>query len=186
MLSLNKLEKVIELEERLRNDYQEQLDAKTAEIEDLVKQQAELQATIDSQQATVSQQLETITELSGKASANQRDEQLNRELNNRADKLQEEVAELKRRVKTLQKDLAEERAENKTLKQFDPPRMKKNLDSSKKKLAEKTRANEALQKSLNTSKAENAELQTKVKELESRLAELEPEQATEEAEEVAA
>ncbi len=181
MLSLNKLEKVIELEERLRNDYQEQLDAKTVDIEDLIKKQAELQATIDSQQATVSQQLETITELSGKASANQRVEQLNRELNNRADKLQEEVAELKKRVKTLQKDLAEERAETKTLKQFDPPRMKKNLDSSKKKLAEKTRANEALQKSLNTSKAENAELQARIKELESRLAELEPEQEAEEA-----
>lgn len=181
MLSLNKLEKVIELEERLRNDYQDQLDAKTAEIADLVNKQAELQATIDTQKATVAQQLETITDLSSKATANARVEQLNRELNNRADKLQEELTELKKRVKTLQKDLADERAENKTLKQFDPARMKKNLDSGKKKLAEKTRANELLQKSLNTSKAENAELQAKLKELESRLAELEPEQEAEEA-----
>ncbi len=183
MLSLNKLEKVIELEERLRNEYQDQLNAKTREIDGLVASQAELQATVETQQATIAQQLETITDLSTKATANQRVEQLNRELNNRADKLQAETTELKKRVKSLQKDLAEERTENKSLKQFDPARMKKNLDASKKKLAEKTRANELLQKAMNTTKTENAELQARIKELEARLAELEPapEQETEEA-----
>lgn len=181
MLSVNKLEKVIELEEKLRDEYQSQLSAKTADIDNHVKKQLELQATIDSQQATIEQQLETITGLSGKATANQRVEQLNRELTNRADKLQEEVTDLKKRVKSLQKDLAEERAENKTLKQFDPARMKKNLDSSKKKLADKTRTNELLQKAMSTTKTENAELQRKVKDLETRLAELEPDQDTEEA-----
>jgi len=108
-------------------------------------------------------------------------EQLNRELTNRTEKLQEELTDLKKRVKTLQKDLAEERAQNKTLTQFDPARMKKNLDANKKKLAEKTRATEVLQKSLNTSKSENSELQSKLKELEAKLAELEPSQETEEA-----
>ncbi len=181
MLSLNKLEKVIELEEQLRSEYQSQLDSKTAEINSHVQKQSELQAIIDTRQATIEQQLATITELSGKATANQRTEQLNRELTNRAEKLQDEVAELKRRVKTLQKDLAEERAETKALKQFDPARMKKNLDAGKKKLAEKTRANEVLQKSLNASKSENAELQSTIKELEARLAELEPGQDAEEA-----
>jgi chromosome segregation ATPase len=181
MLSLNKLEKVIELEEQLRSEYQSQLDSKTEEINSHVQKQSELQAIIDARQATIEQQLATITELSGKATANQRTEQLNRELTNRAEKLQDEVTELKRRVKTLQKDLADERAETKALKQFDPARMKKNLDAGKKKLAEKTRANEVLQKSLSASKSDNAELQCKIKELEARLAELERGQDAEEA-----
>mgnify|MGYP001821936210 CR=1 FL=1 len=187
MLSLNKLEKVIELEEKLRNEYEKQLQAKTAEIEALTRQQSELQETVESQKVTIEKQLATITDLSGKSEANQRVEQLNRELNNRAEKLQDEVTELKKRVKTLQKDLGEERAENKALKQFDPPRMKKNLDANKKKLAEKTRANDLLQKSLNKTKSENTEMERKVKELEAKLAELEPgqepevEQAQEEA-----
>ena len=187
MVSLNKLEKVIELEEKLRNEYEKQLNSKTAEIESLNKKQAELLETVDSQKATIEKQLATITDLSSKSEANQRVEQLNRELNNRAEKLQDEVAELKKRVKSLQKDLAEERTENKALKQFDPPRMKKNLDANKKKLAEKTKANDLLQKSLNKAKSENTELEHKVKELEAKLAELEPgeesgvEQAQEEA-----
>ena len=181
MLSLNKLEKVIELEEQLRSEYQSQLDSKTEEINSHIQKQSELQAIIDTRQATIDQQLATITDLSGKATANQRIEQLNRELTNRAEKQQDELAELKKRMKTLQKDLADERAETKALKQFDPARIKKNLDSGKKKLAEKTRANEVLQKSLNASKNENAELQRKLKEVEARLAELEPEQDAEEA-----
>ena len=52
--------------------------------------------------------------------------------------------------------------------------MKKNLDASKKKLAERTTANELLQKSLNRTKNDKAELEHKVKELEAKLAELEP------------
>ncbi len=173
MLSVNKLEKVIELEEQLRTEYQSQLEAKAAEIDRLVNRQAELEAAIETRKATIDKQLETITDLSEKATANQRVEQLNRELTNRAEKLQDEVSTLKKRVKTLQKELVAEREENKALKQFDPPRMKKNLDANKKKLAEKTRANEVLQKSLNKTKAENIELQRKVEELESRLEEQE-------------
>jgi hypothetical protein len=51
-LTLNKLEKVVELEEQLRSQYQGQLDEKAASIEALTKKQDELQATIDSHQAT--------------------------------------------------------------------------------------------------------------------------------------
>lgn len=169
MLTANKLEKIMELEDNLRSEYQAKLDAKTAELEEcqqqLASQKTDMQATID-------KQLETITELSRKGSAGANLEQKNRELGNRSEKLQEEVTSLKKRVKTLQKDLAEERTENKSLKQFDPARMKKNLDATKKKLAEKTRGNELLQKSLNKSKAEVAEQQRKVKELEAKLTEL--------------
>ena len=77
-------------------------------------------------------------------------------------------------MKTLQKDLAEARAENKTLKQYDPARMKKNLDANKKKLAAETSANALLQKSLNRTKTENAELERKVEELEAQLAAQQP------------
>ncbi|MEJ2533212.1 MAG: hypothetical protein P8Y92_15595, partial [Halioglobus sp.] len=83
-LTLNKLEKVMELEEQLRSQYQGQLDDKAAKIEALTKKQDELQATIDSHQATIDKQLETITDLSSKSTANQRTEQLNRELSNRS------------------------------------------------------------------------------------------------------
>jgi BMFP domain-containing protein YqiC len=51
--------------------------------------------------------------------------------------------------------------------------MKKNLDASKKKLAEKTVANDLLQRTLNKTKTEKAQLQSKVEELEARLALLE-------------
>lgn len=176
MLSVNKLEKVIELEDKLRSEYENQLKEKVAEIDRLKEKQSELETTVNTQ-------LETIKEISSKAAPNQRTEQLNRELTNRVEKLQEEVSELKKRSKKLQKELGEERTENKALKQYDPARMKKNLDATKKKLAEKTRANELLQKSANKAKGENAELQRKVEELESKLAEQETEQepATEEA-----
>ncbi len=174
MLSVNKLEKVIELEEQLKAQYEDRLQAEQAEVQRLTEKQAELEAT-------VARQLETISELSAKASPNQRTEQLNRELNNRVEKLQEELSELKKKSKILQRELSEERAENKTLKQYDPLRMKKNLDANKKKLAEKTRANELLQKSANKAKGESAELQRKVKELEERLAELEENTESEEA-----
>lgn len=164
MLTANKLEKIMELESNLRTEYQQQLDAKSAEIDRLTARESELQATID-------KQLETITELSGKATDNQKVEQRNRELHNRCDKLLAEIADSKQRVKTLQKDLAAVREENKALTQFDPARMKKNLDASKKKLAEKTSAADALQKTLGETKKENAELQRKVAELEARVAE---------------
>lgn len=165
MLTANKLEKIMELEDRLRAEYQEKLDAKTAQIESLEAQKAEKQATID-------KQLETIAELSEKAVANQNIEQQKRELGNRSEKLAEEVATLKKRTKSLQKDLAAEREELKTLKQYDPQKMKKNLDASKKKLAEKTQAADLLQKSLSKSRGEKAELERKVKEMEVKLEEL--------------
>ncbi len=172
MLTLNKLEKVMELEEQLRAEYKSQLDEKAARIEELENKQAELRETADKHQTTIEKQLETITELSGKSTDSQRLEQLNRELGNRSDNLQEEVAAMKKRVKTLQKDLAEVREENKALKQFDPARMKKNLDATKKKLAEKNKAADTLQSSLNKTRKENAEQRQKIEELEKSLDEL--------------
>ena len=169
MLTANKLEKIIELEDNLRSEYQAKLDAKSADIERLQKELADQQERL---QATIDRQLETITDLSEKATANQHVEQLNRELNNRSEKLQAEVVTLKKRVKALQKDLASEREQVSTLTQYDPARMKKNLDANKKKLADKTAANESLQKSLSKTKGENADLQRKIQELESKLAEL--------------
>lgn len=177
MLTARNLEKIIELEDTLRAEYQEKLDAKTAELErcrqELTEQRQQLQTTID-------KQLGTITDLSDKATTNQQVEQRNRELTNRSEKLQEEASNLKKRVKALQKDLARERDQVNTLTQYDPARMKKNLDATKKKLAEKTNANDLLQKSLNKTRAENGDLQSKVQELESRLAELEPAEDSEE------
>ena len=176
MLTAKNLERVMELEDKLRTEYQVQLDAKSAEITQATEKQLE-------QKAVIEKQLEKISTLSTEATKNQRVQQLNRELHQRSDNLLEEVATQKKRIKSLQKDLAEERAEIKALKQFDPIKMKKNLDANKKKLAEKTVASDLLQKSLSKSKNENAELQSKIKELEAKLAELEP---TEESEEEAA
>jgi chromosome segregation ATPase len=177
MLTARKLEKIIELEDSLRSEYQAKLDAQSAEIE---RAQQELAAQRQQLQATIDKQLETITDLSDKATAGQRVEQLNRELTNRSEKLQEEVTNLKKRVKALQKDLAAEREQVNILTQYDPARMKKNLDANKKKLAEKTTANDLLQKTLNKTKAENAELQRKVQELESKLPEPDANESTEE------
>ncbi len=167
MLTADKLEKIIALEDNLKSQYQSQLDAKTAEIESALKKVADLQATIATQ-------LQTITELSGKASVSQKIEQQNRELHNRSENMKEEVGTLKQRIKGLQNDLAEERNQVNELKKFDPVKMKKNLDDNKKRLAEKTSAAEVLQRSLGKTKAENAELLKKVAELEARVAELEP------------
>tara|TARA_R110001599_G_scaffold353688_1_gene595359 strand:- start:41219 stop:41767 length:549 start_codon:yes stop_codon:yes gene_type:complete len=173
MLTAKNLERVMELEENLRSEYQVQLDTKSAEIEKLSQEKTEKQAAIE-------KQLEQIQTLSKEATANRRVEQLNRELHQRCENLQAEVATQKKRAKTLQKDLAQEREEIKTLKQFDPAKMKKNLDANKKKLAEKTSAADLLQRSLKQTKNEKAELQLKVEELEAKLAELE---TTEEAQE---
>jgi chromosome segregation ATPase len=167
MLTADQLEKIIELETNLRAEYQSKLDAKTAAIESALKNVTELQATIATQ-------LETITDLSGKASVNQKLEQQNRELHNRSENMKEEVAAMKQRVKGLQNDLAEERNQVNELKKYDSVKMKKNLDDNKKRLAEKTSAAEVLQKSLGKTKAENAELLKKVAELEARVAELAP------------
>ena len=180
MLTAKNLERVMELEEKLRAEYQVQLDAKSAEIESLTREK-------DEKQAAVEKQLEQIKSLSKDATANRKIEQLNRELHQRCENLQAEIATQKKRSKTLQKDLAQEREEMKVLKQFDPAKMKKNLDATKKKLAEKTSGNDLLQRSLNQTKSEKAELQRKVDELEAKLAQLEKsEDAPAEAEEEAA
>ena len=69
MLTAQKLEKIIELEDSLRAEYQAKLDAKTAELnrcqQELVGQRAQLQSTIDTQ-------LVTISEMSSKAAASQK------------------------------------------------------------------------------------------------------------------
>lgn len=183
MLTADKLEKIMELEGNIRNEYQVKIDAKTAEIERIQQQSA---TQCESLQATIDKQLATIADLSKKATANNKIEQLNRELSNRSEKLQEEVGTLKKRMKALQKELAAERAAIKALKQFDPARMKKNLDANKRKLAEKTKANDQLQNSLGKTKAKNSELELKIKELEDKLAELDTEENAEESEEEAA
>jgi chromosome segregation ATPase len=167
MLTADKLEKIIALEDNLKAQYQTQLDAMTAEMESALKKVADLQATIATQ-------LQIITDLSAKASVNQKLEQQNRELHNRSENMKEEVAAMKLRVKALQNDLAKEREQVNELKKYDPVKMKKNLDDNKRRLAEKTSAAEVLQKSLGKTRAENAELLKKVAELEARVAELEP------------
>ena len=166
MLTTKNLEKLIEMEDKLRTEYQSQLDAKTAEIDTLTKEKEQQKERLDTQ-------LKEISTLSTSATANKHTEQLNRELTSRGENLQEEVTTLKKRVKSLQKDLAQERDELKALKQFDPKKMKKNLDANKKKLAEKTKSADALQKSLAKSKSECAEQKRAIEELEAKLAELE-------------
>ncbi len=167
MLTANKLEKIIELENNLKSQYQSKLDTQSADLERCQLERSQLQATIATQ-------LQTITDLSGKASVNQKLEQQNRELHNRSENMKEEVGTLKLRIKGLQNDLAEEREQVNELKKYDPIKMKKNLDDNKKRLAEKTGAAEVLQKSFGKTKAENAELLKKVAELEAKVAELEP------------
>lgn len=170
MLTLNKLEKIMELEAQLRDEYKEQLEGKDKEISTLTNERDSLTARVDELQSTLATQLETISSLSGKASDTKAVENRNRELHNRAENMKEEVATVKARLKALQKDLSAERAELATLKKFDPERMRKNLDANKRKLAEKTKAADLLQKSYNQSKAENARLEQRVKELEAAQA----------------
>ena len=168
-LSLNKLEKIIELETQLRGEYQQQLDEKDASIADLSRDKSALESKVQELEKTISTQLATISEMSGKSSDTQALEQRNRELHNRSENMKEEVAVAKSRLKALQKDLAAERAELAELKKYDPQRMRKNLDASKKKLAEKTTAADKLQKSLSEARSENSQLELKIKELEAQL-----------------
>ena len=81
---------------------------------------------------------------------------------------------MKARLKALQKDLAAERTELAELKKYDPQRLRKNLDASKRKLADKTNAADKLQKTLTQARAENAQLEQKIKELEAQLVEAKP------------
>ena len=187
-LTLNKLEKLIEVESNLRGEYQQQLDAKDETISQRNNDKAALETKLSELENTIATQLATITDLSKKSGNNQALEQRNRELHNRSENMKEEVATVKSRIKTLQKDLAEERAELAELKKYDPQRLRKNLDASKKKLAEKTTAAAKLQKLLNQARTENTQLEQKIKELETQVETLKPEEATpeEQAEQAAA
>jgi chromosome segregation ATPase len=187
-LTLNKLEKLIEVENKLRGEYQQQLDAKDATIAQLNSDKATLESKLSELENTIATQLATITDLSGKSGNNQALEQRNRELHNRSENMKEEVATVKNRIKALQKDLAAERTELAELKKYDPQRLRKNLDASKKKLAEKTTAADKLQKLLNQARTENTQLEQKIKELEAQLEALKPEDSAQEesAEQVAA
>ena len=168
-LSLNKLEKLIELETQLRDEYQRQIDKKDAAIAELTQDKAATDSKMAELEKTISTQLATIKDMSGKTSDTQALEQRNRELHNRSENMKEEVAVAKSRLKALQKDLSAERAELAELKKFDPQRLRKNLDASKKKLAEKTTAADKLQKSLSQARSENSQLELKIKELEAQL-----------------
>ena len=176
-LSLNKLEKLIELETQLRAEYQQQLDDKEAIIGELARDKAAVEAKLAELEKTISTQLATIKEMSGKSNDTQALEQRNRELHNRSENMKEEVAAAKSRLKALQKDLSTDRAELAELKKYDPQRLRKNLDASKKKLAEKTTAADKLQKSLTQARSENSQLELKIKELESQLETSQNEQA---------
>ena len=170
-LTLNNLEKLMEMETQLRSEYQPKLDEKDAAISKLDDKKTALETRISELEKTIATQLTTITELSGKSKDAQALEQRNRELHNRSENMKEEIAAAKGRVKALQKDLAAERSELAELKKYDPQRLRKNLDATKKKLAEKTTAADKLQKSLSQARAENAQLEQKVKDLEAQLAE---------------
>jgi chromosome segregation ATPase len=168
-LTLNKLEKLIEMETQIRAEYQPQLEEKEAAISQLTSDKTALEGKIAELEKIIATQLATITELSSKSKDTQSLEQRNRELHNRSENMREEVASVKSRIKALQKDLVSERAELAELKKYDPPRLRKNLDASKKKLADKTKAADKLQKSLNQVRSENTELEQKVKDLEAQL-----------------
>ena len=170
-LTLNNLEKLMEMETQLRGEYQPKLDEKAAALSKLADNKTALETRISELEKTIATQLTTITELSGKSKDAQALEQRNRELHNRSENMKDEITAAKGRVKALQKDLAAERAELAELKKYDPQRLRKNLDATKKKLAEKTAAADKLQKSVTQARAENTELEQKVKDLEAQLAE---------------
>ncbi len=114
MLTVNKLEKIIELEASLRSEYQQQLDSAADERKRLEQaHENERQALQD----TINQQLATIKDLTSKSTVSQRLEDDKRELTNRSNKLQEEVTAQKKRIRNLQRELAEAREQIKTLTQ---------------------------------------------------------------------
>jgi len=109
-LTLNKLEKLLEMETQIRAEYQPQLEEKEATISQLTNDKTALEDKVAELEKTIATQLATITELSGKSKDTQSLEQRNRELHNRSENMKEEVASVKTRIKALQKDLASERA----------------------------------------------------------------------------
>ena len=74
-LSLNKLEKIIELETQLRGEYQQQLDDKDSAMAELNRDKAALENKVAELEKTIATQLATITELSSKSSDTQALEQ---------------------------------------------------------------------------------------------------------------
>ena len=175
--------KILEVKEKAKQFVRERMAASATAIEnyktsaaqqdatiaELHNGKAALEAKMAELEKTISTQLATIKDMSGKSNDTQALEQRNRELHNRSENMKEEVAVAKSRLKALQKDLAAERAELAELKKYDPQRLRKNLDASKKKLAEKTTAADKLQKSLTQARSENSQLELKIKELESQL-----------------
>ena len=65
-LSLNKLEKLIELETQLREEYQQKLDEKDAVVAELTQDKTALEANVAELEKTISTQLATIKDMSGK------------------------------------------------------------------------------------------------------------------------
>lgn len=185
-LTLNKLEKLIEVESKLRDEYQKRLDEKDRAVSILSREKEAADEQIDALNATIATQLKTMSEMSSRHADIQQVEQRNRELHNRSENMKEEVAAVKGRLKALQKDLAAERAEIAELKKYDPMRLRKNLDASKKKLAEKTSAADKLQKLLNQARAENTELEQRVKDLEAQVANAQTDKALEDGSQEAA
>ena len=84
-LSLNKLEKLIELETQLRGEYQKQLDDKDAIIAELQNGKAAVETKMAELEKTIATQLATIKDMSGKSNDTQALEQRNRELHNRSE-----------------------------------------------------------------------------------------------------
>ena len=78
MLTAKNLERVMELEDKLRTEYQVQLDAKSAEIDAKSAEIESLTKVKEEKQAAVEKQLEQIKSLSKEATANKRTDQLNR------------------------------------------------------------------------------------------------------------
>ncbi|MGB5326415.1 MAG: hypothetical protein WBN40_13470 [Pseudomonadales bacterium] len=169
MLAVKNLERLMEIEADLKAQWEAKLAARDAEIEKVGQLKEKLEAKLEKQRNTLAEQQQKITELSAAASDTSRIEQLNRELDSRAARLQEEAAAQKKRIKTLQRELAAEREELKSLKQFDAQKLKKNLDANKKKLAENISANDLLQKSNNKLKKEVEEMRARLKTLESTV-----------------
>ena len=94
-LSLNKLEKLIELETQLRGEYQQQLDDKDAAIAELTGDKAALEAKMAEMEKTISTQLATIKDMLGKSNDTQALEQRNRRPNGKCKKTQKNRQQLK-------------------------------------------------------------------------------------------
>lgn len=169
MLAAKNLERLLEIEAELKEQYEDKLKAKDEEIAAEVAKQEGLQAVIDKQKESLKRQQEEIVSLRSVDNDTKRIEQLNRELNSRTLKLQEELEGQKKKNKSIQKETQADREMLKELKQYDVKKMKKNLDQNKKKVAELNASNASLQKNYNKFKAENVELKDKAKSLQAEL-----------------